>query len=135
MIGEGSFSVVCLARDKRSGEGGQSLVAVKKIRDVFVHKVNAKNVIREVYIQRRLRHPNVVELLDLFMMPSPTGRWKMVRQDRTTIPFALLSLRRRSYLRTGKRCIDACFFFCVCVCVLLSPLSLSLFLLRWVVSL
>jgi mitogen-activated protein kinase 1/3 len=82
VIGEGSFSVVCLARDKRSGDGqgqcGQSLVAVKKIRDVFVHKVNAKNVIREVYIQRRLRHPNVVELLDLFMMPSPTGRWKMV---------------------------------------------------------
>ena len=75
VIGKGSFSVVCLARDKKT----QELVAMKKIQDVFVHKTNAKNVIREVYIQRRLRHPNVVELKDLFMMPSPTGRWKMVK--------------------------------------------------------
>ena len=81
MLGEGSFSVVCLARDTQSDDGQGSFVAVKKIRDVFVHKVNAKNVIREVYIQRRLRHPNVVELLDLFMMPSPTGRWKMVSKQ------------------------------------------------------
>ena len=51
VIGQGSFSVVCLARDTKTDE----LVAVKKIRDVFVHKTNAKNVIREVYIQRRLR--------------------------------------------------------------------------------
>ena len=75
VLGKGSFSVVCLARDKKTGEH----VAVKKIRDVFVHKHNAKNVMREVYIQRRLRHPNVVQLMDLFMMPSPTGRWKMVK--------------------------------------------------------
>ncbi|QDZ25586.1 serine/threonine protein kinase [Chloropicon primus] len=73
-LGKGSFSVVCLARDLKTGE----LVALKKIKDVFVHKNNAKNVIREVYIQRRLRHPNIVELRDLFMMPSPTGKWKMV---------------------------------------------------------
>ena len=51
-LGKGSFSVVCLARDKKT----EALVAVKKIKDVFVHKNNAKNVIREVYIQRRLRH-------------------------------------------------------------------------------
>ena len=74
VLGKGSFSVVCLAHDKQT----KDLVALKKIKDVFVHKNNAKNVIREVYIQRRLRHPNVVELLDLIMMPSPTGKWKLV---------------------------------------------------------
>jgi len=77
--------VVCLARDNKTGE----FVAVKKIKDVFVHKNNAKNVIREVYIQRRLRHPNVVDLKDLFMMPSPTGKWKMVEGKLVTDSFDL----------------------------------------------
>lgn len=97
-IGKGSFSVVCLARDNKTGE----FVAVKKIKDVFVHKNNAKNVIREVYIQRRLRHPNVVDLKDLFMMPSPTGKWKMVshqpRRRRSSYSRSIRPSVRRSLI-------------------------------------
>ena len=109
VLGQGSFSVVCLARDKeaasRSGgggggidnSGGADLVAIKLQPDVLRHKANAKNVLRELFILRRMRHPNVVALRDVFTQPSPQkgaagGRWRMGPDGRLVAETAALDL-------------------------------------------
>jgi mitogen-activated protein kinase 1/3 len=49
-------------------------VALKRIPDVLNSQENARRVLREIYILRRLRHPHMIELLDVFVEPSDTGR-------------------------------------------------------------
>lgn len=71
VLGTGSFSAVCSALDHATGER----VALKRIGDVLGSQENAKRVLREVCILKRLQHPNVVQLLDVFLKPSPTGRY------------------------------------------------------------
>jgi serine/threonine protein kinase len=62
--------------------GGQSIsctatcglqVALKRIPDVARNLDNARKVLREVCIQRRVAHPNIVQLHDAFYRPSATG--------------------------------------------------------------
>ena len=54
-------------------------VALKRIPDVLASLENAKRVLREVCILRRLAHPGVVALRDVFLRPAPTGRLVMRR--------------------------------------------------------
>eukprot|EP00798_Chlamydomonas_sp_ICE-L_P027609 gene27609-7246_t len=70
-LGEGSFSCVCLAHDNLTGEK----VAIKRVGDVLNSVENAKHVVREVCILRRLRHPNIVMLKDVFLKPASTGKF------------------------------------------------------------
>ncbi|KAG2453430.1 hypothetical protein HYH02_001653 [Chlamydomonas schloesseri] len=71
VLGTGSFSSVCLAVDTLDNEK----VALKRVGDVFASLENAKRVLREVCIMRRLEHPNIVRLKDVFLRPSPTGKY------------------------------------------------------------
>jgi serine/threonine protein kinase len=48
-------------------------VALKRIPDVLSNSENAKRVLREVCILRRLEHPHVIALHDVFTTPSSTG--------------------------------------------------------------
>jgi serine/threonine protein kinase len=48
-------------------------VALKRIPDVLNSIDNAKRVLREVCILRRLEHPNIIRLKDVFLKPSATG--------------------------------------------------------------
>ena len=48
-------------------------VALKKIADVGSRAENARKVLRELCIMRRLKHPNIVQLHNAFYQPSPTG--------------------------------------------------------------
>ena len=48
-------------------------VALKRIPDVVRNLENARKVLREVCIQRRVAHPNVVALHDVFWRPAATG--------------------------------------------------------------
>ncbi len=48
-------------------------MAIKRIPDVLASPDQAKRVLREVAILRRLAHPNVIALLDAFTRPSATG--------------------------------------------------------------
>jgi serine/threonine protein kinase len=48
-------------------------VALKKIENVGKSLENARKVLREVCILRRLHHPHIVCLHDVFWRPSPTG--------------------------------------------------------------
>jgi mitogen-activated protein kinase 1/3 len=50
-------------------------VALKRIPDVLLNSENAKRVLREVCILRRLEHPHIIGLKDVFLKPSSTGRW------------------------------------------------------------
>jgi serine/threonine protein kinase len=48
-------------------------VALKRISDVLNNAENAKRVLREVCILRRLSHPHIISLRDVFLKPSSTG--------------------------------------------------------------
>ncbi|RMZ56226.1 hypothetical protein APUTEX25_002416 [Auxenochlorella protothecoides] len=74
VLGYGSFSCVCLATDTQTGEK----VALKWIGDVLQSPDQAKRVLREVSILRRLRHPNLVGLRDCFLRPAATGQCRLV---------------------------------------------------------
>ncbi|EFJ51093.1 hypothetical protein VOLCADRAFT_88384 [Volvox carteri f. nagariensis] len=71
VLGTGSFSAVCLAHDNLEGDK----VALKRVGDVFASLENAKRVLREVCIMRRLEHTNIIRLRDVFLKPSPTGKY------------------------------------------------------------
>ncbi|KIZ01795.1 hypothetical protein MNEG_6170 [Monoraphidium neglectum] len=70
-LGEGSFSQVCLAVDKET----QEKVAVKRIPNVLDSLENAKRVLREVCILRRMDHPGIISLKDVFLRPASSGRF------------------------------------------------------------
>lgn len=48
-------------------------VALKRIGDVLQSPDQAKRVLREISILRRLRHPNIIGLRDCFLKPAATG--------------------------------------------------------------
>lgn len=52
---------------------GKLQVAIKRIGDVLNSPDQAKRVLREICILRRLRHPNIIGLRDAFSTPSTTG--------------------------------------------------------------
>ena len=57
-IGQGAYGVVCSAFDLQK----QSLMAVKKIENVFDHRSLAKRTLRELQIVRALKHENILGL-------------------------------------------------------------------------
>ncbi|CAL5226838.1 g9703 [Coccomyxa viridis] len=74
LLGHGSFSTVCLASDAFTEEK----VALKRIPDVLSSPEQAKRVLREVCILRRLKHPFLINLRDAFTRPSTCGPKKMI---------------------------------------------------------
>lgn len=74
VLGYGSFSAVCLALDKETGEK----VALKRIGNVLHSPEQAKRVLREICILRRLQNPNVIGIRDCFTRPSATGQCRII---------------------------------------------------------
>ncbi len=69
-LGEGSYGVVvsagCTSRAAAGCERG-SVVAIKMVSSSFAHNtLLAKRTLREIAMLRRLRHPNVISVLDLY---------------------------------------------------------------------
>ncbi len=62
-IGKGSFGQVMLAEDLGSGK----LVAIKRVSTLTGHdcEKNMLRLLREISLQRRLNHPNIVKILDV----------------------------------------------------------------------
>jgi len=58
LIGQGAYGVVCSALDVAKG----SLVAIKKIENVFDHRSLAKRTLRELQLCRALQHENILGL-------------------------------------------------------------------------
>ncbi|KAG6544862.1 hypothetical protein Mapa_013552 [Marchantia paleacea] len=65
-IGAGSYGDVCRATDVETNQ----VVALKRIPDVFFCHMLAKRVLREVCIMRRLRHPYIISLSNVFTSES-----------------------------------------------------------------
>ncbi|KAJ1469091.1 kinase-like domain-containing protein [Baffinella frigidus] len=61
VLGAGAYGCVCRATDHEDEEE----VAVKRIEDVFISKTDALRILREISILKRLRHANIVRLLNV----------------------------------------------------------------------
>lgn len=53
-------------------------VALKRIPNVLQSENNAKKVLRELCILRRITHPNIISIKHAFVMPSDNGPWKYI---------------------------------------------------------
>ncbi|KAE8911902.1 hypothetical protein PF005_g1195 [Phytophthora fragariae] len=61
LLGKGSYGQVAEAFDTER----QKKVAIKKIINVFDQEIDCKRLYREIYILRRLSHPQVINLIDV----------------------------------------------------------------------
>ncbi|XP_072112626.1 cyclin-dependent kinase-like 4 isoform X5 [Mobula birostris] len=99
MLGEGSYGMVTKCRNKENGR----IVAIKKFLEGDDDKFVKKIAMREIRLLKRLRHENLVSLLEVF---KKKGRWFLVFEymDRTLLddleqfPKGLDYSRVRSYL-------------------------------------
>lgn len=60
-LGKGAYGVVWKAKDRRSTE----TVALKKIFDAFQNSTDAQRTFREIMFLRRIRHENIVRLINV----------------------------------------------------------------------
>lgn len=65
-VGAGAYGQVCKATDRHLNQ----TIALKKVPDILCSPVLAKRVLREVCIMRRLIHPYIITLTDVFLAPS-----------------------------------------------------------------
>jgi mitogen-activated protein kinase 1/3 len=76
VIGSGAYGLVISAKNTRTGE----TVAIKKISGVFEDLEDGKRIVRESRLLRHLRHPQVVDILDIIPAP-PTKKNGLGRND------------------------------------------------------
>ena len=74
LLGSGSYGTVVKAFDKKY----EMYVALKRISNALYSKQNAKRTLREIVALNRVSHPNVAELLDVFVKPATTGTRKFI---------------------------------------------------------
>uniref|UniRef100_A0A6U0CUJ7 mitogen-activated protein kinase n=2 Tax=Ostreococcus mediterraneus TaxID=1486918 RepID=A0A6U0CUJ7_9CHLO len=67
VIGKGSYGTVCAALDRETGKR----VAIKKVKNAFEHASDATRILREVALLRSLKHPDIVEVLNILLPPNP----------------------------------------------------------------
>lgn len=92
LLGAGSYGIVVSALDSLTGHR----VAIKKILNAFASSRMARHVLRELRLLRHLRHPHVVQLLDIDV-PRMYSAWEEVY-----IVTPLLSTDLRSLLLDRK---------------------------------
>ena len=66
-MGRGSYGAVCSAIHKPTG----NKVAIKKMDGVFEDEIDCKRILREVDLLRKLKHPYVIEILDMLEPKDP----------------------------------------------------------------
>ena len=67
LLGTGSYGKVALATKKSTGKK----VAIKRMENIFDDETDCKRILREVTLMRKLKHPFVVELIELLMPQNP----------------------------------------------------------------
>jgi serine/threonine protein kinase len=65
-VGQGAYAVVVAARNKLTDD----VVAIKKIENVFEHKLFARRTLRELKITRLLRHDNIMGIRTIMLPKS-----------------------------------------------------------------
>ena len=63
VIGSGAYGQVACATNVATKQN----VAIKKMTSIFGHPVLCKRAIREVKLLKQLKHPNIIEIMDLSM--------------------------------------------------------------------
>lgn len=63
VVGRGAYGVVVAAKDSRTNQ----MIAIKKIKKAFEHKIFAKRTLRELKILRLLKHDNILNLQNLLL--------------------------------------------------------------------
>jgi len=67
LLGSGSYGQVAQAVQMSTGKR----VAIKKMDNIFDDEVDCKRILREITILRKLRHPFVVELIEICLPSDP----------------------------------------------------------------
>ena len=67
LLGTGSYGKVALATKKSTGQK----VAIKRMENIFEDDTDCKRILREVTLMRKLKHPFVVELVELLYPSNP----------------------------------------------------------------
>jgi len=68
-MGAGAYGEVHKCKDLVTGE----FVAVKYMKNIFEDLVDGKRILREIAILAKLKHKNIVNLLDIFYDGSPNS--------------------------------------------------------------
>lgn len=67
MLGTGSYGKVALATKKSNG----IKVAIKRMDNIFEDETDCKRILREISLMRLLRHPYLVELIEIIHPSKP----------------------------------------------------------------
>ena len=67
MLGTGSYGKVALATKKSNGQK----VAIKRMDNIFEDETDCKRILREITLMRKLRHPYLVELIEIIPPSKP----------------------------------------------------------------
>lgn len=67
VLGTGSYGKVALATKKSTGQK----VAIKRMENIFDDETDCKRILREISLLRMLKHPFVVDLIEILMPDSP----------------------------------------------------------------
>lgn len=67
LLGTGSYGKVALATQKSTGKK----VAIKRMEKIFEDETDCKRILREVTLMRKLKHPFVVELIEILYPSNP----------------------------------------------------------------
>lgn len=70
IVGFGAYGTVVSAIDTRHTDPSRSQVAIKKMTNVFEHKIFARRILRELRILRLLKHENIIELIEIILPKS-----------------------------------------------------------------
>jgi len=67
LLGTGSYGKVALATKKSTNQK----VAIKRMENIFDDETDCKRILREISLMRRLKHPFLVELVEILQPKSP----------------------------------------------------------------
>jgi len=67
LLGTGSYGKVALAIQKSTGRK----VAIKRMENIFEDETDCKRILREITLMNKLRHPFVVELIEILYPVDP----------------------------------------------------------------
>jgi mitogen-activated protein kinase 1/3 len=67
LLGTGSYGKVALALQKSTGRK----VAIKRMENIFEDETDCKRILREITLMNKLRHPFVVELIEILYPVDP----------------------------------------------------------------
>jgi serine/threonine protein kinase len=70
LVGQGAFGVVRRAERRRREDGSLETVAVKEVKPINGQAGVPHNAVREIGLLRELRHPHIVNLLDVVISPE-----------------------------------------------------------------